>query len=250
MTRQDYLNALRAALHGLPPTAIERTLADYARRFDDGQAAGRSDADIARELDDPLYAAATVRNTIAHGAAHSSTAKAARVFASSLGLLAFNVVMLLPAMIYGLLLFAFGMVAIACYVGGIASTASSLAGINAMSFNLPFEQIVIESEGNAPHRPAATDARERVRVDFGDTAIRVEQGDRAGDARNTVTVRQEKRTSTVGGQQERRALKVLDGAGIILGGVALMLLWAMVIKYTWIGIKRYGQMHVAILRNA
>ncbi|MFM8820147.1 MAG: DUF1700 domain-containing protein [Phenylobacterium sp.] len=53
MSRELFLGRLRAGLAGLPPETIEDYVADYAAHFDEGVAAGRSEADVMAGLGDP-----------------------------------------------------------------------------------------------------------------------------------------------------------------------------------------------------
>ena len=53
MTRDAFLTALRANLHGIPIKAADEIVADFAGHFDEGRAEGRSDEDIAAGLGDP-----------------------------------------------------------------------------------------------------------------------------------------------------------------------------------------------------
>lgn len=259
MTRYEFLNTLKAAMHGLPQATIDRVLGDHERRFDEGMALGRSESDIARELGDPFAIADALRAPPAAAKAAPAdatadsprgAAKAVRVFVSSLGLLVFNAFMVIPAMIYSFLLLMFYVVALACYFGGIALTAGSLSGVNDMTFKLPFEQVVIESGG--AHDAATQRHAGRVRVDIGDDGIHVEDGDDrvTVGVDPAVSVRHGSEALIVADRTELRSLKVWHGAGIILGGVLLLLLSALITKYTWIGMKRYVQMNISLLRTA
>ncbi len=61
MTRLEFLDTLRRRLAGLPPAEIDDLVADYATHFADGMAAGRSEADIAQALGDPMRLARELR---------------------------------------------------------------------------------------------------------------------------------------------------------------------------------------------
>ena len=132
MGKLDYLDALKRAMAGLAPAVQARTLAYYEQRFVDGAAAGRSEAAIAQELDDPRKIAMTLRAS-SHMAAFErqrNPATLVRVLVSSLGLAIFNLLMVVPAAVYLSLLTALYAVALGFYVIGIAVTASGLAGAN------------------------------------------------------------------------------------------------------------------------
>ena len=53
MTRQAFMARLLEGLRGLPPTIQADIVADYNNHFNEGAAAGRSEADVAAALGDP-----------------------------------------------------------------------------------------------------------------------------------------------------------------------------------------------------
>jgi uncharacterized membrane protein len=61
MTRNEFLDTLASRLHGLPPDEIDELLDDYASHFAEGMAAGRSEAEIAAALGDPVRLARELR---------------------------------------------------------------------------------------------------------------------------------------------------------------------------------------------
>ena len=61
MTRSEFLNTLRRRLGGLPAAEIDDVIADYSMHFDEGMAAGRSEAEIAAALGDPARLARELR---------------------------------------------------------------------------------------------------------------------------------------------------------------------------------------------
>jgi len=61
MTRLEFLDTLRRRLAGLPPSEIDELIRDYAAHFADGMAAGRSEAEIAAALGDPMRLARELR---------------------------------------------------------------------------------------------------------------------------------------------------------------------------------------------
>ncbi|MFI5001480.1 MAG: DUF1700 domain-containing protein [Reyranellales bacterium] len=61
MTRLEFLDTLRRRLSGLPQAEIDELIADYATHFADGMAAGRSEADIAAALGEPMRLARELR---------------------------------------------------------------------------------------------------------------------------------------------------------------------------------------------
>ena len=61
MTKAEFLDTLRRRLSGLPPSEIDELVCDYAAHFADGMAAGRSEAEIAAALGDPMRLARELR---------------------------------------------------------------------------------------------------------------------------------------------------------------------------------------------
>ncbi|MEJ0065443.1 MAG: DUF1700 domain-containing protein [Caulobacteraceae bacterium] len=121
MTRQDFIARLRQGLVGLPAQAQFDILADYETHFNEGLAAGRSEADVAAALGDPdrlareLRAEAGVRRWQAQ---RNPEAAAAAVFAV-LGLGAIDILVLLPILISVVsVICATGIVALVGFVGG------------------------------------------------------------------------------------------------------------------------------------
>ncbi|MCW5761021.1 MAG: DUF1700 domain-containing protein, partial [Phenylobacterium sp.] len=61
MTRQAFMARLREGLRGLPSQAIADIVADYEAHFTDGEAAGRTEAEVAAALGDPDRLAREIR---------------------------------------------------------------------------------------------------------------------------------------------------------------------------------------------
>ena len=61
MTQDQFLYTLRRRLAGMPQAEIDDLIADYAAHFADGMAAGRSEAEIAAALGDPMRLARELR---------------------------------------------------------------------------------------------------------------------------------------------------------------------------------------------
>ena len=61
MTKAEFLDTLRRRLSGLPSSEIDELVCDYAAHFADGMAAGRSEAEIAAALGDPMRLARELR---------------------------------------------------------------------------------------------------------------------------------------------------------------------------------------------
>jgi uncharacterized membrane protein len=275
MGKLEYLELLKRAMLGLPPEVQAKTLGYYEQRFVDGVNTGRSEQDVAQELDDPTKIAMTLRansysaqlgqqmhpqpamQAAAAGGPQfampekSSPARMLRVLVSGAGLAIFNLFMIVPAMVYSALLFALYVCALAFYLSGIAITASGLAGNSDLLLDLPTRYVQIDADD--------PDARRQVRVQIDDTGIHVhEEGADADDDRGPRGSRLRRGAEVVAGNSlhittdmdaDSRTTQTLIGFGMVLGGIALFLLSLVVTRYTAVGIKRYIQMNFSLLKG-
>lgn len=250
MGKMEYLDALKQAMIGLPPDIQAKTLAYYEQRFVDGIAAGRSEDEIGRELDDPKKIAMTLRAS-AHLNSFSETKNPAnllRFLVSAVGLAIFNLFMVVPAAVFGALLTALYACAIGFYLGGAVVTASGLAGANEFTFKEPVRHM--RADGGEELREAT--------VTIGQHGIQVYKGK---DAAPTVVIeglpdrviREYRGAGSIkistDMDEATRTTQIALGAGMIVGGIALLLMAIVVTKYTFIGIKRYLQMNLSLLKG-
>lgn len=279
MGKLEYLDALKRAMLGLPPDVQAKTLAYYEQRFVDGEAAGRNELDVGRELDDPTKIALTLR-TSAHFSQLSNAASfeekknpagLLRMLVSGVGLAIFNLFMIVPAMVYSALVLTVYVCALAFYLAGIATTASGLAGTNELVLDWPSRLVHIDDG----------DSRQ-LRIEIGDHGINVHPERRqppalsssdAGDAgndedndkdndkdsdarrRHSRVLRGAEAVAdgavhiTTGMDAESRTTQTLFGFGLVLGGIALFLLALVITRFTLAGLKRYLQMNWSLLRG-
>jgi uncharacterized membrane protein len=258
MGKLDYLEALKRAMPGLPPELQARTLAWYEQRFVDGMAAGRPEGEIERELDDPKKVALTLRTSTHMHAfkAQPNPARLVRLLVSSVGLLIFNLFMVIPAAVFGSLLAALYAGAFAFYVGGIALTAGGLAGANELVLDGPLRHVVDGGAGEGV----------RTRISIGDTGIEVSQDRSAGaapdpqaDAGGSKGARVMRGAERVAGSgiristdldEDSRATQTALGLSMVLGGIVLFLVSIVVTRYAALGVKRYLQMNLSLLRGS
>jgi uncharacterized membrane protein len=101
MTRQAFLARLRDGLRGLPPQAVADIMADYEAHFADGEADGRTEAEVAAALGDPDRLARELRaeNTVNRWREERSPSSAAAAVFAVLGLGAIDILVLLPILI-------------------------------------------------------------------------------------------------------------------------------------------------------
>jgi hypothetical protein len=99
-------------------------------------------------------------------------------------------------------------------------------------------------------------------VSIGDTGIEVSQ-DKAADARSEPdgssgarAVRRAERMAgsgiqiSTGMDQEARATQTVLGLSMVLGGIVLVLVSIVVTRYAALGVKRYLQMNLSLLRGS
>jgi uncharacterized membrane protein len=253
MRKLEYLDALKRAMLGLPPETQAKTLAYYEQRFVDGAALGRSEEDVSKELDDPRKIALTLRTSAHLGAFQEkkNPANLLRLLVTGAGLAIFNLFMVVPAAVFAALLTALYACALAFYVGGIAITASGLAGANELLLNLP--QVVVADDGDSA----------QTRVSIGENGIEVSQEKPAGQP--AAADDQAERSRVLRGAEAMAGRKIhisteLDarsrttqtffGLGMVLGGIVLFLVALVVTRFTFIGIGRYLQMNLSLLRGS
>jgi uncharacterized membrane protein len=287
MDKLEFLEQLKRAMLGLPPDVQAKTLGYYEQRFVDGINIGRDEQDVARELDDPKKIAMTLRANSYSAQLGAQTAQAGtqfgaqsaqqsnsppgaqfskrspagvlRVLVSGAGLAIFNLFMIVPAMVYSALLFSLYVAALAFYLGGIAITASGLAGNGELLLDLPTRYLQVDADEDG--------ARRQLRVQIDETGINVHEEAADPPAANDDDTRDRSRprrgASMVAGNTgsagqlhittdmdaDSRTTQTLFGFGMVLGGIALFLLSLVVTRYTFVGIKRYIQMNFSLLKG-
>ena len=261
MGKLEFLDALKRAMTGLAPELQAKTLAYYEQRFVDGVSVGRTEQDIAQELDDPKKIAMTLRAS-SHLSAFEqkrNPANLLRLLVSGLGLAIFNLFMIVPAAVYASLLVSMYAAALAFYVGGIAITASGLSGANELVLDGPLRHFVIQGKDMGDSQ---------TKVTIGDTGIRVfqekapepmPQAHATDDADSESAPDVVKRAEEVAGRGIRistdmdpgsRTTQTFFGLSMVVGAIILFLLSLVVTKYTVVGIKRYVQMNFSLLKGS
>jgi uncharacterized membrane protein len=252
MRKLEYLEALKRAMIGLPPETQAKTLAYYEQRFVDGVAAGRTEEDVALELDDPKKIAMTLRAS-AHMSAfqeNKTPANLLRVLLTGAGLAIFNLFMVVPAAVFAALLAALYASAIGFYISGIGITAFGLAGVNDITLNVP--QVIIHDRDDSG----------QTRVSIGETGIEVYQERSPGgvaDEDRGERSRVRRGAEALGGRTVHvstaldagsRTTQTVFGAGMVLGGIVLFLAALVITRYALLGIKRYIQMNFSLLKGS
>ncbi len=138
MTRAEFMARLKKGLAGLSLSSAAEIVADYDVHFDDGIAAGRTEAEVAAALGDPDRLARELKAEAGAVRWHQEknpSAAAGAVFAV-LGLGAIDILILLP-LLMGVLgtLFGFFIAVIAVFIaGGAIMVAGPIAGFPGGAF--------------------------------------------------------------------------------------------------------------------
>lgn len=260
MSKNEYLDALKKALAGLAPDVAAKTMAYYEQCFIDGLAAGKTEDEIAAGLDEPRKIAMTLRANAHRSAFEQSRRPAdlARMVFSCIGLGIFNLFMVVPAAVFSALLVSLYASAFAFYISGIAIAASGLAGANELVLNGPLRHLVIyDDEGEQ------IGASMQTKISISDHGVEVFQEPSSGlrkewdeaDSKSEKWLEGAEAMAESGVRitsdldNESRATQTAIGIGLVLLGIALSLLSIVVTRYSLIGLKRYIQMNVSLLRG-
>ncbi|SHG94768.1 DUF1700 domain-containing protein [Massilia sp. CF038] len=294
MDKIEYLEALKRAMTGLAPEAQAKTLAFYEQRFVDGVAAGRSEAEIAAEQDDPRKIAMTLRAN-SHMAAFTekkNPANFVRMAFAAVGLAIFNLFMVVPAMVYAAMLTVLYVCGLTFYLAGTVITASGLSGTDEIKLTGPLRHILDDGE-STPTRVTINEqginiitdrdsSKQGTSVVAGKDAKASKEDDSEADSSATtedspkddsvtardssveadpidaIAERAAKRAETAVSERitiaselndETRATQVFVGIGLVLGGILLILLSLVITRYTVIGVKRYIEMNLSLLKG-
>jgi len=256
MGKLEYLDALKRAMLGLPPDIQARTLAYYEQRFVDAAGAGRSEQDVARELDAPTSIAMTLRASTHLQAISGALAEKKdpanflRVTASAVGLAIFNLFMIVPALVYSALLFTLYACALSFYLAGVACSASGLAGTNELVLDWPARFMDADADGRGERQTRITIGAGDIQVSQ-DKPADARADERSGSRvlRGAEAVADSSLRISTEMDAESRTTQTLVGLGMVVGGIALFLVSLVVTRYTMIGLKRYLQMNRSLLKG-
>ncbi|MES2298197.1 MAG: DUF1700 domain-containing protein [Pseudomonadota bacterium] len=264
MNKLEYLAALRQALGGLAPELIARTLAYYEQRFVDGAAAGRGDEQVAAELGEPRKIALSLRANTHMKAFEQqrSPANLLRLLVSALGLAIFNLFMVVPAIVYSALVFALYACALVFYLSGIAITAAGLSGTSELVLDTPLHRMIDDEDVSGDEKVQTHISFRESGINFYEDPAPLDKDKAQADAndgadapvRSPVIKSAEKWAEgglhiTTDLDSESRSAQTLFGLGATLVGIILALLSIVVTRYSFIGMRRYVEMNISLLRG-
>lgn len=123
MNAEEFLAALRRALHGMPPAEVDEIIADYRAYFEEGSAAGRPEGEVATALGDPRRLARELRAEagLRGWEQRRSPGNFLRATTALVGLAAIDLFLLVPVMlVLAVFFFAAGVALLAITVAGLA----------------------------------------------------------------------------------------------------------------------------------
>ncbi|BEV71928.1 MULTISPECIES: DUF1700 domain-containing protein [unclassified Paludibacterium] len=126
MKRDDFLERLARALHGLPPAEREEILADYRSYFADALADGRQEEEVARALGEPerLARELTAERHLKQWEAHKTPANLGRVLSALAGLSVLNLLLAMPYLVVMTVLGSLWLGALMMLLGGFLMAGS------------------------------------------------------------------------------------------------------------------------------
>ena len=255
MSKQEYLDALRNALAGLPPETVAKTLAFYEQRFIDGMTAGQSEAEITADLDPPRKIAMTLRANVhlRDFEQRRNPASLMRMLVSLIGLGIFNLFMVVPAMVFSALLFTLYVCALSFYLGGVAITASGLSGQNELALQGPLRELILRADSDGRDDEDSYQAHMSI-SSMGiqlskdpDTSSSDEGSPKLLDRAEALANGDLKVTSDF--DTGSRTIQSMVGMGFVLMGIGLSLLSIVVTRHTVAALKRYVAMNISLLRG-
>jgi uncharacterized membrane protein len=242
MAKTAYLEALRRAMTGLPPEAQAKTLAFYEQRFVDGVLNGRTEEEIERELDDPKKVAMTLRAGI-HLQSFDNRKNPAtfvRMAFAFIGLLIFNLVMVLPAMVYASVLASLYAVGLAIYLYGVVIMSSGLSGVTEFHLERMGQNTYTDDSGIT----TTHDVNLRILITGPNIQFHAARypGQEEQDGSGGLTFARDLDDAS-------RPVQSFLGLGMIISGILALLLSVLMTRYTLVGIRRYIDMNFSLLKG-
>jgi uncharacterized membrane protein len=181
-----------------------------------------------------------------------------RMLFTAAGLAIFNLFMLVPAAVVGGLLISLYVAAGAFYSSGIVVTASALAGANEFVFDEPLRFINLDRRNIVVYdRKHPDGASATVRI--GPRGIEVQDIDKSGkpadtDDSSASIIEQDARNGSIhvitDMDASTRGRQVAVGVGLVLGGIALILVAIVITRFCLLAVKRYLQMNLSLIKGS
>lgn len=236
MTKLEFLAAFRLACDTMPAEPVEAAIAEYERQFTDLLLSGLSETAIVAQWGTPQHAALKLKLGTFTGNLKQAVnvQKVARVGISGAGLAVLDLILLIPASIYAVLLSAFYIVSLAVYLSGIFVSASSLAGVNYI--DIPAHALLskLATKGTT-HLSLGS-------IDIEPADIGLESDDEPSDAAKPD------RGFHIATHVDKSS--IWKGLSTTVAGMLLLVLCLLTTRFTFRLLRQFVAWHFSVLKNA
>lgn len=252
MNKTEYMNLLQHEMQDLTQVTQDRLTRETLAQFEAGNAEGKSEAEVCEKLPHPRVAAAQAR-----ASARFQTLK--REFSignffglliALIGLMIFNLFMIVPAFAYGIFLFASYIGSLAVWVAGVGVLAASMSGVPEVQFKGgPFHTHTHNHHGYEVQHFGARN----VRVDISENGITIDK-EGAREAVDAITNSSEnamhfdQQRSTITVKNQMHGGHFFFGLALLGLGTGLLLVCLMLTRLTFVGFKKYLLWNLSVLR--
>jgi hypothetical protein len=201
---------------------------------------------------------------------------------AAVGLVIFNLFMVVPAAVYAAVVTAMYISGLVFYLSGVVITAGGLSGSDEVKIDGPLRHIIssaitLDGGDELPTRVTIGEEGIRIITDRAELEKRREAASEAQAAANDAAEAADRASESIEtdpidalaskaasraeavvsnkiakvseSSDESRATQVFVGIGLVLGGILLLLLCLAITRYTFIGIRRYIEMNIALLKG-
>ncbi len=251
MNKTEYINLLQHEMQDLPSATQAELLEKTQKQFESELAAGKSEAEICEKLAHPRVVAAQARASMRFQTLKRdfSVGNLFGLCIALIGVMFFNLIMVVPAFAYSIFLFASYLGSLAVWLAGVGVLAASMSGVPEVQFKGPHHSHAQNHRGyDVKHFGARN-----IRVDVSERGIIV---DKEG-VRETVEMAASNRDSAMHFDHQPSTITIKNqmqgwhfflGLALLVLGTGLLLLCLMLTRLTFIGFKKYLLWNLAILR--
>lgn len=252
MNKTEYLNLLQHEMQDLAVATQEQLLRETQEKFRQGEANGKTEAEICEQIPHPRVVAAQARASARFQTLKKdfSLGNFFGLLISLIGLMIFNLLMIVPAFAYSILLFASYLGSLAVWGAGVGVLAASMSGVPEVQFKGGPHHV--HTRNHHGYDVQHFGAR-NVRVDVSENGIVIDkEGARqaieaiAEDVDSAMHFDHQQSTITI--KNQMRGAHFFLGAALLGLGTILLLLCLMMTRLTFVGFKKYLLWNLSVLR--
>lgn len=252
MNKTEYMNLLQHEMQDLPSDVQARLKADVEQKFSQGQAQGKTEAEVCDSLSTPRVVAAQARASTRfnHLKKDFSIANLFGLIIALIGLMIFNFLMIIPAFAYGIFIFASYIGSLAVWAAGVGILAASMSGVPEVKFKAGPQHWHTHSHNSYDHKHYGA---RNIRVDVNEHGITIDKQDAKNLTEDLVhaapsAMHFDGEISTVTIKNHMQGRHFFLGLSLLALGTGFFLLCLMLTRLSFIGLKKYLLWNVAILR--